>query len=116
MCLFSKVFSAKTAAIRGFHPGHDWPPYCVMRATKESVMRDKSTVRTLRAVGTLLPLALLAGSCSDDNSSALPPDVQAIVFLQRTPRGDQGNVFDYTSYAPGGKLVRLQPPGANGKL
>jgi hypothetical protein len=38
------------------------------------------------------------------------------VFLQRTPRGDQGNVFDYTSYAPGGRLVKLEPASANGTL
>jgi hypothetical protein len=82
-----------------------------MEATKESVMRDKFTVRTLRTVTSLLPVALLAPiaglSCSDNNNSgALPPDVKAIVFLQRMPRGDQGNVFDYQSYAGGGKLVQ----------
>jgi hypothetical protein len=81
-------------------------------------MRDKSTVRTLRGVASLLPLALLAGSCSNDNpgSGALPPDVKAIVFVQRAPRADQGNVFDYTSYAPGGRLVKLEPPSADGTL
>ena len=36
------------------------------------------------------------------------------MFLQRTPRGDQGNVFDYTSYAAGGRLVALTPPSADG--
>ncbi|HEY7373558.1 MAG TPA: hypothetical protein VIF57_15465 [Polyangia bacterium] len=40
--------------------------------------------------------------------------MKAIVFLQRMPRGDQGNVFDYTSYAAGGRLVKLEPPSANG--
>jgi Hydrazine synthase alpha subunit middle domain len=82
-------------------------------------MRDKFTVRTLRTVTALLPVALLAPiaglSCSNDNTDALPPDVKAIVFLQRTPRGDQGNVFDYQSYAGGGRLVKLSPPSANGK-
>jgi len=85
-----------------------------MDPTKESVMRDKSTVKTLRGVASLLPLALLAGSCGDEGSNPLPEDVKAIVFLQRTPRGDQGNVFDYTSYAGGGRLVRLEPPSARG--
>ena len=42
--------------------------------------------------------------------------MQAILFLQRVPRGDQGNVFDYTSYAPGARLVKLEPPSADGKL
>ena len=61
-------------------------------------------------------LAPLAGpSCSNDTGTgALPPDVKAIVFLQRVPRGDQGNVFDYQSYAGGGRLVMLKPPGADG--
>jgi Hydrazine synthase alpha subunit middle domain len=77
-------------------------------------MRDKSTVKTLRGARALLPLALLAGSCGGGSSSPLPEDVKAIVFLQRTPRGDQGNVFDYTSYAGGGKLVKLEPPSADG--
>jgi hypothetical protein len=83
-------------------------------------MRDKFKVRTLRGVASLLPLALLApvvvASCSDGNGGALPPDVKAIVFLQRTPRGDQGNVFDYTGYEAGGRLVKLEPPSADGKL
>jgi hypothetical protein len=81
-------------------------------------MRDKSTVRTLRTFASLLPVALLAPiaglSCSNDDSGGLPPDVKAIVFLQRTPRGDQGNVFDYQSYAGGGKLIKLEPPKAGG--
>ena len=81
-------------------------------------MRDKFTVRTLRTVTSLLPVALLApmvgAGCSNGNGGALPDDIKAIVFLQRTPRGDQGNVFDYQSYAGGGKLVKLVPPQANG--
>src|SRR5262245_28663724 len=47
----------------------------------------------------------------------VPPDVKAIIFLQRTARNDGvGNVFDYTSYAPGGRLVKLEPPSADGTL
>jgi hypothetical protein len=86
-------------------------------------MRDKSTGKTLRRVASLLPLALLAplaASCSNDSSgpggTILPTNVSAIVFLQRTPRADQGNVFDYTSYAGGGRLVKLEPAAADGTL
>ena len=32
------------------------------------------------------------------------------------PRADQGNVFDYTSYSPGARLVKLEPPSADGQL
>ena len=80
-------------------------------------MRDNSTIRTLRTVASLLPVALLApiaGCSNGSDGGALPPDVKAIVFLQRTPRGDQGNVFDYTSYKGGGRLVLLSPPSADG--
>ena len=63
-------------------------------------------------------LVTLTSACSDNQSSApaLPADVQAIVFIQRTPRNSAGNVFDYTSYEPGGRLVKLEPPSADGKL
>ena len=86
-------------------------------------MRDKSTVRTLRGVAWLLPmtLALLAplAGCSDSpspGSGVIDKDVRAIVFVQRTPRADGGNVFEYTSYAGGGRLVKLEPPSADGTL
>jgi hypothetical protein len=63
-------------------------------------------------VASLLPVALLApiAGCGTNDSGALPPDVKAIVYLERTPRGDQGNVFDYQSYAGGGRLMKLEPP------
>ena len=78
-------------------------------------MRQKVTQGTLRVLlGMTVASALVA--CSNDNASTLPPDVRAILFLQRTPRADQGNVFDYTSYADGGRLVMLEPPSADGNL
>jgi hypothetical protein len=80
-------------------------------------MRDKVTARTLVAA-LLATLGLSAASCSSGNNDtpALPQGVKAIVFLQRTPRNDQGNVFDYTSFVAGARLVMLQPPAANGTL
>jgi len=77
-------------------------------------MRDQATIRTLRGAAWLLPLAALASSCGDHNNTPVLTGVDAIVFLQRTPRGDQGNVFDYTSYAAGGRLVKLAPVSADG--
>src|SRR4030095_5276170 len=116
--LFLRAFPRKMPVTLGVRAGHGWPPICVLECTKESVMRDKFTVRTLRTVTALLPIALLAPvaglGCGNDPGSALPPDVKAIVFLQRVPRGDQGNVFDYQSYAGGGRLVMLKPPAADG--
>lgn len=55
------------------------------------------------------------GPATGDNGGALA-DVSAIVFVQRTPVTGTGNVFDYTMYNPGGRLVKLSPPGPNGKL
>ena len=53
-------------------------------------MRDNLTIRTLRTVAAFLPAAILApiaGCSNGSNGGGLPPDVKAIVFLQRTPRG-----------------------------
>lgn len=63
-------------------------------------------------------LVLALGGCSSDqtSTSALPADVEAIIFLQRTPRDSGGNVFDYNSYQAGGRLVKLAPPAADGTL
>jgi len=87
-------------------------------------MRQQVTAGTLRGLGSLGPLALLAaglvpaasGCSNGSGSGALPDDVKAILFLQRVPRSDQGNVFDYTSYSPGARLVKLEPPSADGQL
>jgi len=86
-------------------------------------MRDKLTVKTLWLLEAgVLGLALGAGagcnstSTSAGNVSALPADVQAITFLQRTPRNDDGNVFDYANFVAGGRLSMLSPPSADGKL
>jgi hypothetical protein len=93
-----------------------------MWRTKESVMGDKLTAKTLWLLEAgVLGFALAAGAgCSSTgnstNTQALPADVQAITFLQRTPRNDDGNVFDYNNFVAGGRLVMLSPPSANGKL
>ena len=64
-----------------------------------------------------LMTGLLAGcSASQSASPGLPEDVKAVVFMQRAARNSNGNVFDYTSYLPGGRIVKLEPPAANGQL
>jgi hypothetical protein len=75
--------------------------------------------KTLATLGLLtLGLSVAFGTACSKSSSAptLPDDVRSIVFLQRMPRTDNGNVFEYTSYVPGGRLVKLEPPSADGKL
>ena len=71
----------------------------------------------------LVVAGILGGSAGCQSSSSpgqgqqvVPPDVQAIIFLQRVARSGTGNVFDYTSYQPGGRIVKLEPPSADGKL
>jgi hypothetical protein len=83
-------------------------------------MRDK--LKTLWLVqSSVLGFALAAGAgcnstTTSSNVSALPADVKAITFLQRTPRNDDGNVFDYNNFVAGGRLSMLSPPSADGKL
>ena len=77
---------------------------------------SKRTTRTALGVLMLALTAAFGGACSKNNVSALPDDVRAIVFLQRMPRTDAGNVFEYTSFVGGGRLVKLEPPSADGKL
>jgi hypothetical protein len=85
-------------------------------------MGDKLTLKTLWLLqASVLGLALAASAgcnstSSTTNVSALPADVKAITFLQRTPRNDDGNVFDYNNFVAGGRLSMLSPPSADGKL
>jgi hypothetical protein len=58
----------------------------------------------------------LDGCSSDQATSPVPTDVDAIVFLQRVPRQSDGNVFDYTSFQAGGRIAMLKPASANGTL
>jgi hypothetical protein len=58
-------------------------------------------------------------ACTEGKTTTpgVPPDVKAIIFLQRPARNEGvGNVFEYTSYVPGGRIVKLEPPSADGKL
>lgn len=66
------------------------------------------------AIGAAL-FTLAATGCSGDESGPLG-NVDSIVFLQRAKRNDGGDIFQYTSYLPGGRLVQLSPPTADGKL
>ncbi len=74
----------------------------------------------LPAAALLSALAPSLSSCtveSQSSSPGIPEDVRAIIFLQRAARNDGvGNVFDYTSYQPGARLVKLEPPSADGRL
>ena len=65
-----------------------------------------------------LTLLLLASvGCGGDSGPPPLENVEALVILQRTPRlGGVGDVFQYTSYEPGGRLLKLEPPTADGTI
>src|SRR5579884_291588 len=61
-------------------------------------------------------IALSLASCSGEDQAPILKDVKSIVFIQRTARNEMGNVFDYLGYVAGGRIVKLEPPSADGKL
>jgi hypothetical protein len=72
----------------------------------------------IRTTTTLtLSLTLALAGCSGSDSAQGPLDgVDSIVFLQRPARGGMGDIFNYTSYLPGARIVQLSPPTADGEL
>jgi len=68
------------------------------------------------AAATVLALGCSDGQKGQTTASLLPANVQSIIFLQRVARNSGGNVFDYNSFVPGGRIVKLEPPAANGTL
>ncbi len=67
------------------------------------------------AIGAALFTSAGLGCGSDDNSGPLG-NVDALVILQRPKRNDMGDIFQYTSYIAGARLVKLSPPTADGTL
>jgi len=64
------------------------------------------------AIGTALVVAM---GCGQDNTGPLS-NIDSLVILQRPKRNEMGDIFQYTSYMPGARLVKLSPPTADGKL
>jgi hypothetical protein len=62
-----------------------------------------------------LALSLAATGCGGSDPGPLD-GVDSLVFLQRTARNETGDIFQYTSYLPGARLVKLSPPTADGVL
>ncbi|HEU0037384.1 MAG TPA: hypothetical protein VFQ53_42530 [Kofleriaceae bacterium] len=54
--------------------------------------------------------------CGGEDSSGPLGNVDALIILQRPKRNETGDVFQYTSYIPGARLVKLSPPTADGTL
>lgn len=52
--------------------------------------------------------------CSDDPGPL--GSIDSLIILQRTKRNQTGDIFQYASYVPGARLVKLEPPTADGTL
>lgn len=68
------------------------------------------------AIGAALFMAGTSVGCSGDGSSGPLGNVDALVILQRPKRNEMGDIFQYTSYVPTARLVKLSPPTADGTL
>ena len=68
------------------------------------------------AIGAAL-FTLGSVGCGGDGETTGPlSSIDALVILQRPRRNDTGDIFQYTSYVPGARLVKLSPPTADGVL
>jgi hypothetical protein len=72
--------------------------------------------RTSTAIGVSMVLALGLPACGGNDDQGALDGVDAVVFLQRPRRNEMGDIFQYTSYLPGAKLVKLSPPTNDGTL
>src|SRR2546423_9206514 len=76
-----------------------------------------SRMMNLKSIAIAALFATFAGlGCGGDNNSGPLGNVEALVILQRPKRNDMGDIFQYTSYIAGARLVKLSPPTASGKL
>jgi len=68
------------------------------------------------AIGAALFTAATGVGCSNDDNTGPLGNVDSLVILQRPKRNDMGDIFQYTSYVPTARLVKLSPPTADGTL
>lgn len=66
-------------------------------------------------LGTALAAATFGGACGGDDPGPLD-GIDSVVFLQRPSRNEMGDIFQYTSYIAGARIVKLSPPTADGEL
>lgn len=67
------------------------------------------------AIGASL-LASMSACGGEDTDSGPLGSVDALVILQRPKRIESGDIFQYTSYQAGARIVKLSPPTADGTL
>ncbi len=62
-----------------------------------------------------IALSATLGACSSESSGPLD-GIDSIVFLQREAQGGLGDIFSYNRYFGPARLVKLDPPTADGEL
>lgn len=72
----------------------------------------KQTMKTF-ALGLSLVTAATGVGCGGGEEEG-PLGDDPLIILQRPKRNDMGDIFQYTSYKPGAKLIKLDPPTADG--
>ncbi|HVK83798.1 MAG TPA: hypothetical protein VM513_06810, partial [Kofleriaceae bacterium] len=65
------------------------------------------------ALGTALVTAVTGAGCGSDDSEG-PLGTDPLIILQRPKRNEMGDIFQYTSYVPKARLIKLDPPTADG--
>ncbi len=75
----------------------------------------KLDMKTIALGISLLTTGASLGCNGSDDSSGPLGNVDSLVILQRPRRNDTGDIFQYTSYVPGARIVKLTPPTADGK-
>src|SRR6187549_1782359 len=73
------------------------------------------TIKSI-AIGAALFSAGSGVGCSNDDNTGPLGNVDSLVILQRPKRNDMGDIFQYTSYVPTARLVKLSPPTADGTI
>ena len=96
------------------------PLTCVPRRPRRAVMRAKGHAADAPRRFPLGMALAAGGACSSSHEQ--PQHQRRSRATSRRScscsgcRAPTGNVFDYTSFEPGGRLVMLEPPSADGKL
>jgi hydrazine synthase alpha subunit-like protein len=72
-------------------------------------------IKNIAIAAAVFTLGIGCGGGNGEDTGPLG-SVQSLVILQRPKRNDTGDIFQYTSYVPGARLVKLEPPTADGTL
>src|SRR5882672_11095750 len=80
------------------------------------VSRRNAVKNHIQSIAIGAALFTLGGGfgCGSNDDGPLS-NVDSLVILQRPKRNDTGDIFQYTSYVAGARLVQLSPPTADGK-